>query len=179
MTTRKVWGVIIIVFGIFLFFTSASKAYEADLDYKEIRSVAKSFSQAGGLQFYDSVRHQKLLVNEKNNGVVGAFLGIAMAVGGIRLFRERRNVGILSRKNYDNSPKLQSDYTIIGISQNQASALGAEININGIKDFEKSIEISKIAITTSQTAEEFSGANIIPIKSKKEGTNMPLAFLVQ
>jgi hypothetical protein len=102
MTAKKVWGVIIIIVGIFLFFSGAKKYYEADFYGNEIKSMGKFLSETGGSQFFDSKRYQKLVESEKANGVVGSLFGIAMAIGGTLLLRVKKKKHTPHNYNFDN-----------------------------------------------------------------------------
>ncbi|MBC8438261.1 MAG: hypothetical protein H8D87_01050 [Deltaproteobacteria bacterium] len=90
MTPKKVWAVIIIVIGIYMIYIGATKCYEADFYGNEIKHMDKQLAQFGGSQFFDSKRYQNLLENEKNNGVIGLLLGVAVAIGGTLLLREKK-----------------------------------------------------------------------------------------
>lgn len=90
MTPKKTWGVIIIILGIFLFLNGASKCYEAEFYGNEIQSMGHLLSKSGGDKFFNTNRYQKLIEQEKTNGVIGALIGIAMAVGGTLLLREKK-----------------------------------------------------------------------------------------
>jgi hypothetical protein len=90
MTPKKIWGVIIIILGIFLFFNGASKCYEAEFYGNEIQSMGRLLSKSGSDKFFNTNRYQKLIEQEKTNGVIGALIGIAMAVGETLLLREKK-----------------------------------------------------------------------------------------
>lgn len=90
MTPKRVWGVIIILVGIFLIFSGATKSYEADFFGNEIMSMERQISKYGGSVLSDSKKYQKIVEQEKFNGAIGVLLGILMAIGGTLLLRDEK-----------------------------------------------------------------------------------------
>lgn len=109
MTPKKIWGVIIIVVGIFMIFNGATKSYEAEFFGNEIMSMERQISNYGGSNFSNSRKYQKLIEQEKNNGLAGVLLGISMAIGGTLLLRDKRNT--ITTKTKDDNKKRDGDWS--------------------------------------------------------------------
>lgn len=89
MTLKKVWGVIIIVVGIFMVFNGATKIYEADFYGNEIKVMEQQFSKYGNTNLLDTGRYLKIMKQEKENGTYGILLGIALSIGGTLLISKK------------------------------------------------------------------------------------------
>lgn len=102
MTPKKVWGVIIIVVGIFMFFNGATKCSEADFYGNEIQTMGRQISKYGGVKSFNSKHYEKIIEQEKTNGVIGAILGLAFAVGGtFLLFEKKYKYSERTKSNFD------------------------------------------------------------------------------
>ena len=90
MTAKKIWGVIIIVLGIFMVYNGASKIYEAEFVGNEFKSMGFMLSQYGGDKYFNVNYYLNILEQQKIGGVIGILIGIAMSIGGTLLLREKR-----------------------------------------------------------------------------------------
>jgi len=90
MTAKIVWGVIIILLGISSIYNGVSVWYMVDIVGPEIQSMGLIASKYGGAEFLNANYYLNILEQQKIGGVIGILIGIAMAIGGTLLLREKR-----------------------------------------------------------------------------------------
>ena len=86
---------------------------------------------------------QHAIDNEKNNGIIGTLLGIAMAVGGARLLKKKQtHPKIIVRTSHT----AQDGTAKKDIHLNPPSFLGSEINAGRAKNVDAPFGVEDIAI---------------------------------
>lgn len=90
MTAKKVWGVIIILLGISSIYNGVSVWYMVDIVGPEIQSMGLIASKYGGAELLNANYYLNILEQQKIGSFIGILIGIAMAIGGTLLLREKR-----------------------------------------------------------------------------------------
>jgi drug/metabolite transporter (DMT)-like permease len=110
MTAKKVWAIIIIVVGV-VFFVGGIKAYnEAELYGTESKYIEKEIAKTGQDQIFDLKRYEKLGETEQFKGIMGALLGIFMAIGGTMLLPPKKKKKVVLRTR---TRELDSDFPML------------------------------------------------------------------
>jgi drug/metabolite transporter (DMT)-like permease len=93
MTPKKVWGVIIIVVGIYLVLTGFTNYQEADYFLQEIKHMERQFtSQSFQVNLLDD-RTSNQFAEMKTGGIAAIVLGILFSIGGTLLLSNRKRSG--------------------------------------------------------------------------------------
>lgn len=92
MTARNVWGVIIIVVGVLMILGSAK-------DYSDLNSTRQGLSMMVGGKFYYNARIKEVFRKEERKEIVGVLFGVAMAIGGTMLIKEKNKKEFCSFKS--------------------------------------------------------------------------------
>ena len=102
MTAKNVWGVIMIVLGIFMIINGATKCHEADFCGNEIQLLDRQLSKYVGDEIFNAKRYVEIFKQEKTYGIIGAFMGIAMAIGGTYLLRGKKDsISVLPEDDFE------------------------------------------------------------------------------
>lgn len=93
MTPKKVWGVIVIVVGIYLVFTGFTNYQEADYFLQEIKHMERQFTAPGSQITLLDERTSNHFAEIKIGGIVAIILGILLSIGGTLLLSNRKRSG--------------------------------------------------------------------------------------
>ena len=105
MTPKKVWGIIIIILGILMFFIGIATFYYVDMYDDTMEAL-------GGRDFVAKISGEKAVQliektynEERTHGVIRLFLGIAMAIVGTLLLRKDKKLILKRSKAIHKSPR--------------------------------------------------------------------------